>query len=131
MNKEYTIVCFGDSTTDDSFIPNEEYLPYYKDQKVYSHWLQEKLPGILDRKVKVINSGVSGDTTWDAKLRFKKDVLDHNPDLVIIQLGVNDQGRQLILPLGFVEWLLVLAPPAQPVWRSVLARLTPPTSAGS
>ena len=91
MNQPYTIVCFGDSTTDENFVPNEEYLLDCKDLKVYSHWLQEKLPSILDKDVNVINSGVSGDTTMDAKIRFERDVLDHNPDLVIIQLGVNDQ----------------------------------------
>jgi lysophospholipase L1-like esterase len=91
MNQRYTIVCFGDSTTDENFVANEEYLPHYKNLKVYSHWLQDELPHILGRDVQVVNSGVSGDTTLDAKMRFKQDVLNHNPDLVIIQLGVNDQ----------------------------------------
>lgn len=87
----YKIVCFGDSTTDDDFNPQEDYISYYRNQKVYSQWLQEAVPGILGREVKVINSGISGDTTFDAKLRFKNDVLRYNPDLVIIQFGVNDQ----------------------------------------
>ena len=49
MNQPYTIVCFGDSTTDENFVPNEEYLPLYKGFKVYSHWLQDELPYILER----------------------------------------------------------------------------------
>ncbi len=40
----------------------------------------------------VTNSGVPGDTTEGARKRFKKDVLDHNPHLVVIQLGANDSA---------------------------------------
>ena len=90
-NKKLTIVCFGDSTTADNFILNEQYQGEYADLKVYSSHLKEKLPSILGKEIEVINSGVSGDTTEDAKLRFQKDVKDHHPDIVIIQFGVNDQ----------------------------------------
>ena len=41
------------------------------------------------RKVRVINAGVSGDTTHDGLTRLK-DLLRHRPDLVIIQFGAND-----------------------------------------
>lgn len=40
--------------------------------------------------IDIINAGVGGDTTNSAKPRFKKDVLDKSPDIVIISLGVND-----------------------------------------
>jgi len=91
MDEEvFKIVCFGDSTTDATFT-SDEYPEEYLNLKVYSQWLQEQLPTILNRKIKIINSGVSGDTTADAKNRLKEDVLDHDPNLVIIQFGVNDQ----------------------------------------
>lgn len=38
----------------------------------------------------IINSGVNGDTTREAVLRLKKDVLDCNPDIVTILFGSND-----------------------------------------
>lgn len=38
----------------------------------------------------MINSGVGGNTTEHGKLRFEEDVLSHNPDIVIIQFGIND-----------------------------------------
>ena len=38
----------------------------------------------------VINAGVGGDTTNTAKARFKKDVINKSPDVVIISLGIND-----------------------------------------
>jgi acyl-CoA thioesterase-1 len=41
-------------------------------------------------QVEVINSGRIGDTIPGNLLRFQPDVLHHNPDLVIWQLGTND-----------------------------------------
>lgn len=40
--------------------------------------------------IDIINAGVGGDTTNTAKARFKKDVLNKSPDIVLISLGVND-----------------------------------------
>ncbi len=40
--------------------------------------------------IDIINAGIGGDTTNSAKARFKKDVLDKSPDIVLISLGVND-----------------------------------------
>ncbi len=76
--QEKVIVTFGDSTT----APRKNVVTYsdvIRDQFVKKN---------LD--VKVINSGVPGNTTEHAKKRFEKDVLAHKPDLVIIQLGTND-----------------------------------------
>ena len=38
----------------------------------------------------VINAGISGDTTYDANERLVRDVLQVNPQIVIIFLGIND-----------------------------------------
>ena len=40
----------------------------------------------------MINAGVPGNTTALALQRFQKDVLDHNPSLVVIQFGINDSA---------------------------------------
>jgi lysophospholipase L1-like esterase len=73
-----TIVSFGDSTT----APRGSLV-------VYSNILRTELPhyGI---DATVINSGVGGNNTNEAMLRFQTDVRDHDPDLVIIQFGIND-----------------------------------------
>jgi len=42
-----------------------------------------------DREVRVVNGGVSGDTAQDG-LRRLKNLLRHEPDLVIVQFGAND-----------------------------------------
>ena len=42
--------------------------------------------------VRVINAGVGGNSTTDGLDRFDKDVLTHDPDLVVIQFGINDSA---------------------------------------
>jgi lysophospholipase L1-like esterase len=59
--------------------------------KTYGELLQQtfqekKIP------IEVINAGVPGNTTALALQRFQKDVLDHNPSLVVIQFGINDSA---------------------------------------
>jgi lysophospholipase L1-like esterase len=68
------IVAFGDSTT-----------AVRGTTTVYATILQNEL-----RNVRVINAGVSGNTTEMARNRFEADVLSHQPKIVIIQFGIND-----------------------------------------
>lgn len=70
----HRIVCFGDSTT----APREKV-------DVYSNALERTFP-----EVTVINRGQRGDTTTNALQRFRTDVLELLPDIVIIQFGIND-----------------------------------------
>ena len=70
----YTIVCIGDSLT-----------ACGGDDGKYTYWLSEMLP-----KDNIINKGIGGDTLAGGKKRFKTDVLDNNPDIVVIVLGAND-----------------------------------------
>lgn len=51
----------------------------------YAAILQDEL-----RHVRVINAGVSGNTTELARKRFETDVLAHHPQIAIIQFGIND-----------------------------------------
>lgn len=53
----------------------------------YVSLLQERLP---DNPI--INSGVGGDKTTTALMRFKPDVLEHKPDVLSIFFGVNDSA---------------------------------------
>ena len=69
-----TIVAFGDSTT-----------AVRGSTKVYASVLQEEL-----RNVRVLNAGVSGNTTEVGRKRFEEDVLKHQPQIAIIQFGIND-----------------------------------------
>ncbi len=71
-----TLVAFGDSTT-----------ALRGSLTVYATILQEELRG-----VRVINAGISGNTTEMARARFDKDVLAHKPAIAIIQFGINDSA---------------------------------------
>ncbi|HSJ03572.1 MAG TPA: GDSL-type esterase/lipase family protein, partial [Verrucomicrobium sp.] len=74
-----TIVTFGDSTTASR-----------GKLTVYSQLLQEEL-----QNVKVINAGVSGNTTEMARRRFETDVLAHQPGVLVIQFGINDAAMDV------------------------------------
>lgn len=57
---------------------------------VTEQWLKEQYPSA---NIQVINAGVSGtDSNFGAK-RYDRDVLVHNPDLVLIEFAVNDGNR--------------------------------------
>ncbi len=74
-SKGKTIVCFGDSLTAGlGADPGQDY------------------PSVLRSHVDlpVINAGIDGNTTRDALQRLDKDVLAHDPKIVIITLGGND-----------------------------------------
>ena len=72
------IVSFGDSTT----------ATRAKVDRVYS----DRLPELLGGKAEVFNAGIPGDTTRGAAGRFVADVLDMEPDIVVIQFGLNDSA---------------------------------------
>ena len=72
-----TIVTFGDSLT----APRAGVV-------TYSDLLAER----LGPAVKVVNRGVPGNTSEQARARFAREVLAAHPDLVIIQLGTNDSA---------------------------------------
>lgn len=59
----------------------------------YGVYKKDSVAVLLQNRFKefnIINSGVNGDTTREAIVRLKKDVLDYNPDIVTILFGSND-----------------------------------------
>jgi len=72
------IVCLGDSLTACGGPDGR-----------YSDYLAKWFPNDI-----IYNEGVGGDTLAGGRARFQKDVLDHNPDIVIIELGANDFWQQ-------------------------------------
>ncbi len=79
-----TIVAFGDSTTAPREVDGQPLV-------VYADVLRKDLPG-KGVDARVINAGVPGNTTDDARKRFQHDVLAKNPDLVVVQFGANDSA---------------------------------------
>jgi lysophospholipase L1-like esterase len=78
QQRPLTIVAFGDSIT----------APRGK-LRVYPTLLEEELTA-RGRKVRVVNAGVGGNTTEQAKVRFETDVLAHKPDVAVVFFGAND-----------------------------------------
>ncbi len=74
------IVAFGDSTT----APRGE-------TEVYATLLGQEL-SFEGGDVKVVNAGIGGNTTANAKARFDQDVLAHRSAVVIMQFGINDSA---------------------------------------
>ncbi len=88
--KTAVIVAFGDSTTAPRRVEGQALA-------VYAGVLQQNL---IDRGIPaaVINAGVIGNTTTEARELFEGDVLALDPDLVIIQFGLNDSA--ILVPDG-------------------------------
>jgi len=47
-----------------------------------------------ERKIRVINQGLGGNTVRDLAQRWQTDVLDFRPDWLVIMIGINDVWRQ-------------------------------------
>ena len=70
-----TIVCHGDSLTEGSDLEKNYTWPHLVENKI---------------KVNVINNGIGGDTSGGLLARFHQDVVQNQPELVVILGGTND-----------------------------------------
>jgi acyl-CoA thioesterase-1 len=80
-NQDKTLVCLGNSLTAGygATTPGAD-----DKSKSYPAYLQDKI------NIPVINAGISGNTTLQGLSRVDTDVLEKNPQIVIIELGAND-----------------------------------------
>lgn len=78
LNGVHRIACLGDSITQ------------FGGQKGGYVWLVDHYLQHLYGDIEVVNAGISGNKSNDMLARFQKDVLDKEPDLVTISVGVND-----------------------------------------
>ena len=100
-NGPITIVAFGDSVTHGAVAPGE--INY---ETVYWNRLRQKLNAVRNYvPVNVINAGIGGITAKRSLDRIDRDVLKHEPDLVIVCFGLNDVNGTLD---DFVESLRVI-----------------------
>lgn len=55
-------------------------------------WLLQNYLNALypSQKIEIINAGISGNKSTDMQARFQKDAIAKNPDLITINVGVND-----------------------------------------
>lgn len=90
LRKNQQIVIIGDSVTDcNRRDENTAFLG-----TAYPHILAAgiylKYP---DLDVKIVNTGISGDTSKALVARWQADVLDKRPDVLVILIGINDVWR--------------------------------------
>ena len=60
-----------------------------------------------ERRIRVVNMGISGNTAMDLKKRWRTDVEELEPQYVSVMIGVNDVWRQFDMPLQ-PEWCVPL-----------------------
>ncbi len=85
-----TIVAFGDSVTHGALLNEINY------ETVYWNLLKKKLNAYRNYiPVNVICAGIGGITAKDSLGRLDKQVIAHNPDLVIVCFGLNDVNGEL------------------------------------
>ena len=98
-NGPITIVAFGDSVTHGSVAYGE--INY---ETVYWNRLKQKINKFSQYvPVNVINAGIGGITAKASLGRMDKQVLAHNPDLIIVCFGLNDVNGTLEDYLGALE----------------------------
>ena len=85
------IVAFGDSVTHGAVGAGE--IDY---ETVYWNRLRKKILNVRNYvPVNTINAGIGGITARASLERIDRDVLDHNPDLIIVCFGLNDVNSPL------------------------------------
>lgn len=80
------VVCFGDSLTARTEGHNRPLLSILLEQKLGLEW-------------EVVNAGVPGNNTFQARERVENDVVRHDPDLVTVFFGANDAAFHKQVPL--------------------------------
>lgn len=94
MEKEKRIVFIGDSITDSGRRedPGQIGTGYVK---IIHDYLKVTYP---TKQLDILNRGISGDRVIDLANRWVDDVINLNPDIVSISIGINDVWRQIDLP---------------------------------
>jgi acyl-CoA thioesterase-1 len=75
----------------------------------------------------ILNRGVAGDTTADALARLKRDVLAHDPQIVIVFLGGNDVLRAVPMEQTFANLGEIVRQIQARGALAVLVEVRPPT----
>ncbi len=85
------IVFFGDSVTDCNRVYDD---PADLGEGYVKYTTESLLQSFDDMDFEFINRGISGNRTCDLLARLDKDVIEHQPDIVTILIGINDTWRR-------------------------------------
>ena len=92
------IVCLGDSVTEGWFgfcrDGNGSLSGHLDQDACYVHQTQMRLRAAFPgREIECINAGVGGENAAQALLRLQRDVLDRQPEIAVVCLGLNNAGQ--------------------------------------
>ena len=87
------IIFFGDSVTDAGRDRNDRYHPGNGYVKLAAEGIAALFP---DGKTEILNRGNSGDRTEQLLSRIEADVLSEKPDIVILEVGINDVWHRFL-----------------------------------
>ena len=101
LNNNDTIVFAGDSITDMG-----KAKPYGEDSGLgqrlgegYVHMLSDMMSATYPEiNLRIVNSGISGNTSTQLLARWQEDVLDFRPEWISVCIGVNDAMNKFIYP---------------------------------
>lgn len=85
-DQPFRVICFGDSLTAGFQSPTRENPQGLSTP--YGEWVQERLGTACQVRI----SGICGELTGEMVMRFRRDVLAHQPHYVVILGGTNDLG---------------------------------------
>lgn len=97
-NPAVTVAFLGDSVTQGCFeiyrkSENEIETVFDKNSAYHKYFADIFTVLCPNVPVNIINAGISGDNAPHGFERLEKDVLSHNPDLVVVCFGLNDCGQ--------------------------------------
>ena len=88
------VVFLGDSVTHgcfEVFFDGEKYHPVFDEEHSYTAIFRRMVKTLYPvAQLNVVNSGISGDTAPKGLKRLERDVIAHQPDLVVVCFGLND-----------------------------------------
>lgn len=100
----YRVICIGDSVT--FGVPVKLNQPTDTFPKQLEDLLRTRLN---TKQIEVLNAGVPGYTSYQSLQQMKHRLVRYNPDLVVVQFGINDAGgakgypdKEQQMPLGIV-----------------------------
>ncbi|MDD5281449.1 MAG: GDSL-type esterase/lipase family protein [Candidatus Omnitrophica bacterium] len=86
----FRIICMGDSIT-------QGWAPYnIKFNETYPYMLEELFHSNKMNNLEVINAGTGGYTSFQGLRFLKRDLLNYDPDLLIIWFGINDADNAIL-----------------------------------
>ncbi|MCD6034651.1 MAG: Lipolytic protein family [Rickettsiales bacterium] len=115
-----SVLLFGDSITAGYGLAAQDSLPVQLE-----NFFREK-----GHNIRVINGGVSGDTTTSGRSRFEWTLKKYNPDMVVIALGGNDVLRGFSPEITYENLDAMLAVAKEKKIPVILSSVTAPANLG-